>query len=150
MKTCTQCKEEKPVVDFYPRRDRPGSYRHQCKTCDNKRSRAYNEKHRVRIAKARKEWLQTEEGKAKNRENSRRQLERRRTEVNRRRRERRVERLDEVRTIERGRYHSNPRRKQQVKDRGAERRARTRGGDSEVVERQIVWDMDAGVCHLCL
>lgn len=36
-KTCTTCRETKPVTDFYPRGGGKPGYRYQCKACDTAR-----------------------------------------------------------------------------------------------------------------
>ena len=40
-KMCSNCKTEKPITEFYKRKDRTDSYRSQCKSCTNEKSRKY-------------------------------------------------------------------------------------------------------------
>lgn len=50
-KTCTHCKLEKPVSDFYPRKDRPGKFIANCKDCSKYNNYRYrNKAHRKKYA----------------------------------------------------------------------------------------------------
>jgi len=46
MKTCSVCKESKPLSDFHRRRNRPGGYASRCKTCKAVAATAYYEKNK--------------------------------------------------------------------------------------------------------
>lgn len=46
-KVCTKCKKEKPLSDFYRRKERGGLWvRSKCKECERKMSREYQEEYR--------------------------------------------------------------------------------------------------------
>lgn len=44
LKTCTYCKLEKPITEFYPRKDRPGKFIANCKKCSKINNRRYRDK----------------------------------------------------------------------------------------------------------
>ena len=48
VKTCSRCKEEKPLDSFGKRADRPGKYRSECRECYNKDKDVskYNERYK--------------------------------------------------------------------------------------------------------
>ena len=47
VKVCTKCKKEKPLSDFYKRKERGGLWvRSKCKECERKISREFQEKYR--------------------------------------------------------------------------------------------------------
>ena len=41
LKTCSKCREDKPIDSFYKRSDRPGKTMGHCKDCFNKRGKQY-------------------------------------------------------------------------------------------------------------
>lgn len=57
MKTCSECKEEKPLSEFYPRPDRPVGHRAKCRTCYRKSTRDSNRRHKERIRGTEKETI---------------------------------------------------------------------------------------------
>lgn len=48
LKTCRICKQEKPLDQFNPRYDRPGSYRNECKKCHQELNKELRRKRRLR------------------------------------------------------------------------------------------------------
>lgn len=71
MKTCTKCKEEKPLTAFYADNEKIGNKRPDCKSCVNlrmKETRRGNEDYTIRFNEYQKEWQKTYRKTAKYKE----------------------------------------------------------------------------------
>lgn len=64
-------------------------------------------------------------------------------------RQRRAENLKQHRAAELERYHTNPRRKQQLLEAGVRRKSRVRGLPTEKIDRLQIYERDGGKCHIC-
>lgn len=62
-KTCSKCKQNKPVSEFHKDNSRPSGLRYWCKNCWNTASKAYYHNHFDRISRYAHEYGQTEAGK---------------------------------------------------------------------------------------
>lgn len=77
MKTCTKCGETKPLDEFYPRSDRPGHRRPECRSCGMRRkmrweaanpeksdaiARRYRASHPNEIAERKARWASAHPG----------------------------------------------------------------------------------------
>ena len=58
LKVCSDCKEEKPLSDFYKDCTRKDGLRYACKLCSNKRAKKFYQKNRDAIAEKKKEYRQ--------------------------------------------------------------------------------------------
>ena len=71
-KTCTKCKEEKPVSEFHKRRDTKGGFKSWCKVCRRPASIKNNKdrywRMRDEYLRKNKEYAQTERGRRSRRE----------------------------------------------------------------------------------
>lgn len=64
-KTCSKCKETKPVDEFHKSKQNKDGYRGSCKPCMNSSSRAYHHANRDELnAKGREYWAETREDRA--------------------------------------------------------------------------------------
>jgi hypothetical protein len=57
-KICSQCKEEKPLSEFYVRNNRPGKHMSTCKSCDNEKQRIYRSINNDRVCNYRRKYYQ--------------------------------------------------------------------------------------------
>lgn len=56
MKSCTQCRTEKPLEEFFRCAARAGGRKAECKECTKKRKRGYNRKNSVKVAASLLAW----------------------------------------------------------------------------------------------
>jgi hypothetical protein len=63
MKTCTKCKEEKPLTEFYKSRNLKDGYRYQCKVCVEEYVRRYKIKNADKVKKWQAEYYKANKDK---------------------------------------------------------------------------------------
>jgi hypothetical protein len=64
-KKCPQCKETKPLTDFYKRKDRKSGYKSICKLCDNANGRKWKEGNSETVYKNKAVYRQKRKGNEK-------------------------------------------------------------------------------------
>ena len=64
-KTCSKCKEEKDLSEFYKKKEASDGVKSACKVCTNKKEKEYREINRDKIRKKDKEYRETNKGKIK-------------------------------------------------------------------------------------
>lgn len=57
MKTCTKCKSEKPLSEFYKRSDRD-TYHSWCKQCKHQSSKSWNERNKEKHSELNRKWYE--------------------------------------------------------------------------------------------
>ena len=65
MKTCTKCKEQKPLAAFRKQSSTKDDLKYYCKDCDNKSAKSYYEKNKNKIVGKVKEWQKNNPEKVK-------------------------------------------------------------------------------------
>ncbi len=65
MKTCTKCKEQKPLAAFRKQSSTKDGLKYYCKDCDNKSAKSYYEKNKNKIVGKVKEWQKNNPEKVK-------------------------------------------------------------------------------------
>ena len=65
MKTCTKCKEQKPLAAFRKKSSTKDGLKYYCKDCDNKSAKSYYEKNKNKIVGKVKEWQKNNPEKVK-------------------------------------------------------------------------------------
>ena len=55
-KVCSQCKEDKPLLDFYRSKNKPGGYAYCCKQCSDKSNKNTREKFKSRYQQYRNNY----------------------------------------------------------------------------------------------
>lgn len=95
-KTCSRCKEVKPVSEFHKRKNRKSGLRSQCKKCINAANRRYREANKEKVRERTRRWSESNKEKVaektrRYRENNRNQLSRKAVKRNRERNDRSLE-----------------------------------------------------------
>ncbi len=64
-KTCSKCKEEKEICEFYNKKHKLGGKRPECKVCSNKQSILYNQKNKEKIKIIKQKYVDNNKEKVK-------------------------------------------------------------------------------------
>lgn len=144
MKTCSRCREEKPLTAFGKRPSRPSGIKSQCKACEAAAAREY------RVANPERQREIKRRSYLKHREQvleySRRWTAEHPDHVRARNKKYRLENPELVALAMRRWQVANPERVREIE---ASRRARKLDAWVEDVDRQAVYERDGGKCHIC-
>lgn len=162
-KTCTKCKQELPVIEFYNCKQTRDKLQSWCKACVKAQNRQRQQENRDAVNQYNREWRENhaETVKVRAKERSRKHyLENRQVILERNREYRKAH--PEVGKKGLARYCANNREKRRQSTRryyaehpekrveqAARWRARQQGVEIEKVDYKAVWERDKGICHIC-
>lgn len=120
-KECRDCRQTKPLLEFYRDKTKTGGYRHSCIECVLAKNLAYREQHRIELrAQKRIKWAEhKEELKPRKNQLQRQYYQRHKVEINKRQKVYRENNKDKLRAYQ---QKAKPRRRAYLREYYAKRR----------------------------